>query len=164
MSSCVASCQHVLPGGLVRIRHFGSLASAHRTALLALCSRSAQLPASEPAPSIASPQLATWRCPLLRSQHAHRAQPHLATTGLPMQPSRLLLIPTPPPSLSNVRRHIFAGLRLSSKITAQSPTATHIQTARLVLSQVPISLSNPSQMSEPCSSMCSLRPVSPSAP
>jgi hypothetical protein len=29
-------CQHVLPRGFVRIRHFGYLASAHRTALLAL--------------------------------------------------------------------------------------------------------------------------------
>jgi hypothetical protein len=50
-------CQHVLPRGFVRIRHFGYLASAHRTALLAL--------ASEPRthPPIATPQLATWRCP-----------------------------------------------------------------------------------------------------
>lgn len=29
-------CQHVLPRGFVRIRHFGYLASAHRTSLLAL--------------------------------------------------------------------------------------------------------------------------------
>jgi hypothetical protein len=29
-------CQHVLPRGFVRIRHFGYLASAHRTALLSL--------------------------------------------------------------------------------------------------------------------------------
>jgi hypothetical protein len=32
-------CQHVLPRGFVRIRHFGYLASAHRTALLALARR-----------------------------------------------------------------------------------------------------------------------------
>ena len=29
-------CQHVLPRGFVRIRHFGYLASTHRTSLLAL--------------------------------------------------------------------------------------------------------------------------------
>ena len=55
-------CQHVLPRGFVRIRHFGYLASAHRTALLALarlqldCQR-------QPDPCIANPQLANWRCP-----------------------------------------------------------------------------------------------------
>ena len=56
-------CQHVLPRGFVRIRHFGYLASAHRTALLALAR--VQLNCQpQTAPSIASPQLATWRCPL----------------------------------------------------------------------------------------------------
>jgi len=28
---------HVLPGGFVRIRHFGFLANRHRTSLIALC-------------------------------------------------------------------------------------------------------------------------------
>ena len=55
-------CQHVLPRGFVRIRHFGYLASAHRTSLLALarlqldCQRQSD-------PCIPNPQLATWRCP-----------------------------------------------------------------------------------------------------
>jgi len=33
--------------------------------------------------------------PALRSQHAHRSQPFLATTGLPMQTVRFFLIPLP---------------------------------------------------------------------
>ena len=55
-------CQHVLPRGFVRIRHFGYLASAHRTTLLALARlRLAGQP--RPDPRIAISQLATWRCP-----------------------------------------------------------------------------------------------------
>jgi hypothetical protein len=55
-------CQHVLPRGFVRIRHLGYLASAHRTALLALARL---LLAGQPRldPPIAICQLATWRCP-----------------------------------------------------------------------------------------------------
>jgi hypothetical protein len=55
-------CQHVLPRGFVRIRHFGYLASAHRTAFLALARQ--QL-ACQPPPSSQltnSPQ-ASWHCP-----------------------------------------------------------------------------------------------------
>jgi Putative transposase len=55
-------CQHVLPRGFVRIRHFGYLASAHRTALLARARlQLARQP--RPNPGITNPQLATWRCP-----------------------------------------------------------------------------------------------------
>ena len=55
-------CQHVLPRGFVRIRPFGYLASAHRTALLALARL--QLDGQpRPDPRIAISQLATWRCP-----------------------------------------------------------------------------------------------------
>jgi Putative transposase/Phage integrase, N-terminal SAM-like domain len=55
-------CQHVLPRGFVRIRHFGYLASAHRTALLALARLHLKSP-SQPDSPIASSQVATWRCP-----------------------------------------------------------------------------------------------------
>ena len=52
----------VLPRGFVRIRYFGYLASAHRTALPALARL--QL-AGQPQHDlrVASSQLATWRCP-----------------------------------------------------------------------------------------------------
>jgi len=55
-------CQHVLPRGFVRIRHFGYLACARRTALLALARR--QLACQRPPTShrTNSPQ-AAWRCP-----------------------------------------------------------------------------------------------------
>ncbi|MGA3227653.1 MAG: IS91 family transposase [Acidobacteriaceae bacterium] len=55
-------CQHVLPRGFVRIRHFGYLASAHRTALLALARLHLKSPPQPDSP-IASSQVATWRCP-----------------------------------------------------------------------------------------------------
>ncbi|MGA9464373.1 MAG: IS91 family transposase [Terracidiphilus sp.] len=55
-------CQHVLPRGFVRIRHFGYLASAHRTSLLALARRQFDC---QPLPSshLANSPLAIWRCP-----------------------------------------------------------------------------------------------------
>jgi len=55
-------CQHLLPRGFVRIRHFGYLASAHRTSLLALARQ--QL-ACQPLPSshLTNSPLAIWRCP-----------------------------------------------------------------------------------------------------
>lgn len=55
-------CQHVLPRGFVRIRHFGYLASAHRTSLLALAR---QLLACPPQPTThhTSTSTALWRCP-----------------------------------------------------------------------------------------------------
>ena len=55
-------CQHVLPRGFVRIRHFGYLASAHRTAQLALA-RLQLADQPRPDPRVAISQLATWRCP-----------------------------------------------------------------------------------------------------
>ena len=55
-------CQHVLPRGFVRIRHFGYLASAHRTARLALA-RLQLACQPQPNPGVTNSQLATWRCP-----------------------------------------------------------------------------------------------------
>jgi Putative transposase len=59
-------CQHFLPRGFVRIRHFGYLASAHRTRLLALA-RLYLKSQPQPDPPTSSPQLATWRCPRYRA-------------------------------------------------------------------------------------------------
>ena len=55
-------CQHVLPRGFVRIRHFGYLASAHRTSLLALARQQLDC---QPLPSshLTNSPLAIWRCP-----------------------------------------------------------------------------------------------------
>ena len=79
-------CQHVLPRGFVRIRHFGYLANARRAALIALARQ--QL-ACQPPTSFASHQLLVsyLALPTLRSQHEHRAQPHRATTGVSMLPT-----------------------------------------------------------------------------
>jgi hypothetical protein len=55
-------CQHVLPRGFVRIRHFGYLASAHHTSLLALARKLLACP-----PPLSShhtnSSTAVWRCP-----------------------------------------------------------------------------------------------------
>jgi hypothetical protein len=55
-------CQHVLPRGFVRIRHFSYLANTRRAALIALARE--QLACQPPTSSqlINSP-LAAWRCP-----------------------------------------------------------------------------------------------------
>ena len=55
-------CQHILPRGFVRIRHFGYLASAHRTVLLA---RARLYLKSQPQPAllVTTRQQANWRCP-----------------------------------------------------------------------------------------------------
>ena len=86
-------CQHVLPRGFVRIRHFGYLASAHRTSLLALAGQQLDC---QPLPSshLTNSPLAIWRCPRCGA-YEHRAQPHRATTGVSMQADRLLLMPAP---------------------------------------------------------------------
>jgi Putative transposase/Transposase zinc-binding domain len=55
-------CQHILPRGFVRIRHFGYLASAHRTALLRLARVHLKFQPQADLP-IANTQVATWRCP-----------------------------------------------------------------------------------------------------
>ena len=55
-------CQHVLPRGFVRIRHFGYLASAHRTSLLALARQ--KLACQAPTTShLTNSPIAIWRCP-----------------------------------------------------------------------------------------------------
>jgi hypothetical protein len=56
--------QHVLPRGFVRIRHFGYLANACRTARLALArTLLAQPPAPARSRDTAATPAATWRCP-----------------------------------------------------------------------------------------------------
>src|ERR1700684_2736814 len=57
-------------------------------------SSSARLPTSAQSPHRQLP-VSHLALPTLRSQHAHRAQPHLAATRLPMQTLRFFLIPTP---------------------------------------------------------------------
>ena len=57
---------HTLPGGFVRIRHFGFLANRKRAKLLPLCFRllgSAPEPAADQQPS-ADRKLSGWNCPL----------------------------------------------------------------------------------------------------
>jgi hypothetical protein len=55
-------CQHVLPRGFVRIRHFGYLANARRAALIALARQ--QLASHVPTTAqLATSTPATWRCP-----------------------------------------------------------------------------------------------------
>jgi hypothetical protein len=85
-------------------------------------------------------------------------------SAIPIQTVRLFLIQPPPPSLSNVRCHVFADLRLTWKIATRSPISTHIQTAKLALLRVTIWLSTVSQMAMPHSSSPSLCRVSHSAP
>jgi ribosomal protein L37AE/L43A len=55
-------CQHVLPRGFVRIRHFGYLANARRASLLAIARQklACQLPTSS---QLTNSSLAAWRCP-----------------------------------------------------------------------------------------------------
>ena len=85
-------CQRVLPRGFVRIRHFGYLANARRTALLALARQ--QLLASLHEVHIPPTPRSRLGLFALRRQHAHRAPRHRATTGITMRPSRHFLIPT----------------------------------------------------------------------
>ena len=55
-------CQHLLPRGFVRIRHFGYLANARRAALIALARQ--QLACQPPATShLTNSSQAAWRCP-----------------------------------------------------------------------------------------------------
>ncbi len=56
-------CNTCCPRGFVRIRHFGYLASAHRTALLSALARFQLACQPRPNPRIDKSQLATWRCP-----------------------------------------------------------------------------------------------------
>jgi Putative transposase/Transposase zinc-binding domain len=55
---------HVLPGGFVRIRHFGFLANRHRTEMITLCRE--LISESQPTPCETAKQLCTeitWPCP-----------------------------------------------------------------------------------------------------
>jgi hypothetical protein len=56
---------HVVPGGFVRIRHFGFLANRHRTSLLALCNRliSQEQLLPQPRTHKESRVITTWPCP-----------------------------------------------------------------------------------------------------
>ena len=55
-------CQHVLPRGFVRIRHFGYLANARRAALIALARQQLACKAP-PTRHLPGSTPATWRCP-----------------------------------------------------------------------------------------------------
>jgi rubredoxin len=56
---------HLLPKGFVRIRHFGFLATRHRTALLPICFRALGAATSHGSPGAATPEAAPamWTCP-----------------------------------------------------------------------------------------------------
>jgi Putative transposase/Transposase zinc-binding domain len=54
-------CQHVLPRGFVRIRHFGYLANARRAALIALARQ--QLACKTPPTPLPGSTPSTWLCP-----------------------------------------------------------------------------------------------------
>jgi hypothetical protein len=62
---------------------------------------------------------------------------------LPMQTARLFMTSPPRPSLRSVPCHVFADLRLSSKMPTQIAKSIHIQTARSVLRRVSASLGRP---------------------
>jgi hypothetical protein len=102
--------------------------------------------------------------PALRSQHAHRAQPYLATTGLPMQTARLFLISSPSLSLSNVPSHVYADLRLTGKMATRPLFSGLLQIAKLVLRPVPASLSTLSLLPSAVPRLLFLSSISPSAP
>ena len=86
-------CQHVLPRGFVRIRHFGYLASAHRTALLALA-RLQLAGQPRPDPHVAISQLAAWRCPRCGANMSIGPNLTAQQLAFPMQTIRHLMIPT----------------------------------------------------------------------
>jgi hypothetical protein len=58
-----------------------------------------------------------------------------------MQTARFFLISSPPLSLSNVPRHVFAGLRLAAKMAIRSLTFILLLIAKLILRPVPTYLS-----------------------
>jgi hypothetical protein len=150
-------CQHVLPRGFVRIRHFGYLASAHRTILLALARlQLAGQPRADP--RIAISQVATWRCPrcganmsigsnLTAQQLAFRSNCPTPHDSNPTQ------------SLPNVCRHVFAHLRPDHRTTALSPVPACGQIAELPLPRIPTSHSSLFRLLLPDPSPRSLRPT-----
>ena len=86
LPTCAA--QRLRPHPPLRLSRQRTPGRSHRARSPAAC-----MPASA---DIASHQLPAsyLALPALRSQHAHRAQPHRATTGISMRPSRHFLIPT----------------------------------------------------------------------
>jgi hypothetical protein len=149
-------CQHVLPRGFVRIRNFGYLASAHRTARLALA-RLQLACQPRPNPPIANSQLATWRCPRCG------ANMHIGPNLTSQQLAFRCKCPTLPDStaiqsLSNVCQHVFAHLRPNRKTTALSPIPARMQIAKLPLPRMPTSHTTLSRLSLPDSSLRSPTP------
>ena len=77
--------QHVLPRGFVRIRHFGYLASACRTARLALARALLAQPEPVPPDDTLDPPAAHWTCPRCGATMivgAHVTAAHLAAFRL----------------------------------------------------------------------------------
>jgi hypothetical protein len=142
-------CQHVLPRGFVRIRHFGYLASAHRTALLA--------GQPQPDPRVAISQLVTWRCPRCGANMS--IGPNLTAQQLAFRCN----CPTPhdPDAiqrLANVCPHVFAQLRSNHKTRVPLAVPRCEQSAQLPLPPIPTSRNNISRLSLPASSPRSLVP------
>ena len=81
----------------------------------------------------------------------HRPQPYRATTGLPMQTPRHLMIP-PPSNRSQTCAGTLRTLRPNHKTIALSPFAVCTQRAKLSLRRIPTSHSNFSRLSLPASS------------
>jgi hypothetical protein len=76
--------QHVLPRGFVRIRHFGFLANAHRTELLAIARElTGKSPEPLSATASAPAEVRAWRCPLCGA--AMRMGPNLTAFQLRSQ-------------------------------------------------------------------------------
>jgi hypothetical protein len=81
-----------------------------------------------------------------------------------MQTPRLFLISSPPLSLSNVFRHVFADMRLNAKMATQSPISCLLVIAKLVPRPVIASLKTLFLPASEAPSLLFLRPISPSAP
>jgi hypothetical protein len=81
-----------------------------------------------------------------------------------MQTARLFLISSPPLSLSNVFRHVFADLRLNAKMATQSPISCLLVIAKLVPRPVITSLNTLFLFASEAPSLLFLKPISPSAP
>jgi hypothetical protein len=81
-----------------------------------------------------------------------------------MQTARFFLISSPPLLLSNVPRHVFAGLRLTAKMATRSLTFILLLIAKLKLRPVPTYLSTLFLFSSAIPSLLFLSPLLPSAP
>ena len=92
-------CLHVLPTGLVRIRHFGFLANCHKAVLLALCRQSLRAAIPDPAPEQTTAQwilALTGRDITACPRCGHRP---LIRTELPSARPPLRFLPRAPPAL-----------------------------------------------------------------